>query len=91
VTCIASSVAQAVGLQPIGQRSMTSATQSVPVNVYLADLVLPFGAGGFLVGSATVMELNAGQGSPFQMLLGRDIVCRGSLNLTFDGHFTLCL
>ena len=48
-TCISATVAQAVGLRPVGMRPMTSATQSVPVNVYLADLLLPFGTAGFVM------------------------------------------
>src|SRR5947208_1486857 len=45
-TCISPAIAQSVGLQPIGLRPMVSATHAVPVNVYLADLILPFGSAG---------------------------------------------
>jgi hypothetical protein len=69
---------------------MTSATHSVPANVYLVDLMLPFGALGHVIPSTQVMEFVAGN-APFQMLLGRDVICKGSLTLTFDGHFTFCL
>jgi hypothetical protein len=29
--------------------------------------------------------------SPFEILLGRDLLCRGAFTLSFDGHFTLSL
>jgi len=90
-TCISPNVAQTVGLQPIGMRSMTSATHSVPVNVYLTDLLLPFGLAGYLVSGTQVMEFVPTGGSPFQILLGRDILCRGTFTLSFDGHFTFSL
>jgi hypothetical protein len=91
VTCISSHVAQSVGLQPIGMRPMTSATHSVPVNVYLVDLLLPFGNADYLLNSVQVMEFVPVDGSPFQMLVGRDIICRGTFTMSFDGHFTFSL
>jgi len=33
----------------------------------------------------------AAGGSPFQILVGRDIIGRGVLTLSFDGHFTFSL
>lgn len=90
-TCVSSVVAQTVGLQPIGLQPMTSATHSVPVKVYLVDLLLPFGSTAFVVPSIQVMEFMQGAGGPFQMLLGRDLLCKGSFTMTFDGHFTFCL
>src|SRR5437867_723696 len=64
VTCISPAVASALGLQPIGMRMMSSATHSVAVNVYLVDLVLPFGSTGFIVHGAQVMEFSPAGGSP---------------------------
>jgi len=91
ITCVSPRVAQTIGLQAIGMRPMISATHSVPVNVYLVDLLLPFGTAGYIISGAQVMEFSPEGGSPFQMLVGRDIICRGSLTLSFDGHFTFCL
>src|SRR6266542_1862626 len=90
-TCISLAVAQATGLQAIGLRPMISATHSVPVSVYLADLVMPFGGAGFVVRGIQLMEFTPHASTPFQILLGRDILCEGSLTMRFDGHFTLCL
>ena len=90
-TCISTVVADAIGINPIGMQPMTSATHIVPVNVFLVDLLLPFGSAGFIISNAQVMEFKPTMGSPFVMLLGRDIICRGALTMSFDGHFTLSL
>jgi hypothetical protein len=91
MTCISPQVVQAVGLQPMGMHSMVSATQTIPVNVYLVDLLLPFGTAGLFQAGVQVMEFAGDPGSPFQMLLGRDILCRGTFTMSFDGHFTFSL
>jgi hypothetical protein len=88
VTCISLGVAQAVGLQPIGMRPIVSATESAPVNVYLVDLLLPFVAAGFVSPGTQVLEFLPGGNSPFQILVGRDIICQGVFTISFDGHFT---
>lgn len=90
-TCISPAVAQAVGLRPIGKRPMTSATHSVPVNVYLLDLLLPFGATSLVVPGKQVMEFAQPGGGPFQVLIGRDIICQGVFTMSFDGHFTFSI
>jgi len=38
-----------------------------------------------------LMEFAAPTASPYQVLLGRDIICRGALSVSFDGHFTFSL
>jgi predicted aspartyl protease len=91
ITCISQNVVQAVPLQPIGMRPMVSATHTVPVSVYLIDLFLPFGAAGFVIQGTQVMEFILEGNNPFQVLLGRDVICRGVLTLSFDGHFTFSL
>ncbi len=91
ITCISPGVAKTVALQPIGMRQMVSATQSVPVNIYLVDLFLPFGASGFIIQGAQVMEFSPASVSIFKMIVGRDIICQGALTISFDGHFTFCL
>ena len=91
VTCISADVAKTAGLQPIGMRPMISATQAVPVNVYLVDLLLPFGNAGFILPGSLVMEFIPTAGSSFQILVGRDIICQGALTISFDGHFTFSL
>lgn len=82
---------QTLGLQPIGMRPMVSATQAVPVNVYLVDLLLPFGGMGLGRAGVEVMEFSAVGSNPFQILLGRDVICAGAFTISFDGHFSFCL
>ena len=90
-TCISIIVVQAVGLKPIGLAPMISANQTLPANQYLADLALVFGPGALFVPNIQVSEFTAAPNSPFQVLVGRDIICRGALTLSFDGHFTFSL
>lgn len=91
LTCISPSLATAIGVNPIGMRPMVSATHSVPTNVFLVDLVLPFGANSLILPSVQVMEFNAGNTTPFQVLIGRDIICRGVFTMSFDGHFSFSI
>ena len=91
VTCISPKVAQAVNHEPMGKRPMISATHSIPVNIFLVDLFFPFGKAGFVSPNVQVMEFTPSGESPFQMLVGRDIICKGTFTLSFDGHFTFCL
>jgi len=91
MTCISRQVVQAVGLQSIGMTQMLSATQTIPVHRYLVDLLLPFGNAGLLQQGIHVMEFQVAGTHPFQILLGRDILCRGVFTMSFDGHFTFSL
>jgi hypothetical protein len=90
-TCISSQVVQTASLAPIGMRPMISATQSVPVHVYLVDLILPLGNPGFIVPGIEVLEFRPGAGNSFQLLVGRDIIRQGTLVMSADGHFSFCI
>jgi hypothetical protein len=92
ITCISPTIVQALQLQARGKRPMGSAThQVVPVNVYLVDLILPFGPTALVLDNRQVMEVAPPANSAFQALVGRDILCQGAFTLSFDGHFTFCL
>ena len=56
---------------------MASATQSVPVNVYLVDLILPFGAVGYPFPGAQVFEFAPGGAAPIRCLSGATSFARG--------------
>jgi len=90
-TCISAQVAQALGLRAMGLRQMVSATQIAPVNVYLVDLAIPFGTNAILRQGTQVLEFAPPQRSPFQILLGRDVLCLGVFTLSFDGHYSFSL
>jgi len=90
-TCISPSIVRGLGLQAVGMRPMASAHQTAPVYVYQVDLVILFGNQGFVLSNTQVLEFAAPPNSPFQVLVGRDVICRGILVLSFDGHFTFSL
>ena len=89
-TCVAHSLVVSVGLQPIGMRPVTSATHVAPTRIYLADLLLSFGSADIVLNALQVVEFNP-RNHHFQMLLGRDVLCRGVFTMSFDGHFTFSL
>jgi len=90
-TCIAPAVAQNIGINPIGKRPMTSANQTQPTNIYLVDLVLPIGSAGFYLVGMQVFEFMPQPQSPYQILLGRDVICRGAFTMSFDGHYSFSI
>ena len=98
ITCISAQIAQSEGLVLAGKRSVSSATQTVAVNAYMADVILAFGvpsagtpAQAFVTPNVTVMEFISN--SPhYQVLLGRDVLCRGHFVMTgYDRRFTICI
>jgi hypothetical protein len=70
---------------------MISANQVLPARQYFVDLALLFGASALFASNSQVVEFVSAPNSPFQILVGRDIICRGVLTLSFDGHFTFSL
>ena len=61
------------------------------MNIYLVDIILPFGGAAAALGSVQVSEFNPPPNSPFKVIIGRDIICKGTLTVSFDGHFTFAL
>jgi hypothetical protein len=90
-TCITPGAARMLSIAPIGMRQMTSAHQTAPVNVYQVDLVILFGNQARAFQHHQVVEFAAPPASSFQVLIGRDIICRGVLTMSFDGHFSFSL
>ena len=98
-TCVSSRLAKECGLLPIGKSEMVSASERKMVNRYLFALGMPIAQkvdpSGMVTGSLSVfeniegMEFNEDGGS-FDVLLGMDVISKGSLSLDFDGHFTFC-
>ena len=96
ITCISPKVAEEGGLSPTGKRTMTSATETRDINTYLIDLALPFGEprpGVAMAAQENLIVMEFDPGRPhYQVLLGRDIICAGLLNLVgYDKRFTFCL
>jgi len=89
--------AQTAGLIAIGKSPMVSATHTVDMDNYLADLFLPFGAAplggttGLVINSISILEFNCETNCPFQILLGRDVLTKGIFTISFDGHFSFAI
>jgi Aspartyl protease len=97
VTCISSNVVQTIGLQPSGKTSMTGSTGQSVVDQYTFLVGFMFGAQQSPSGAISG-QLNAhlvqgcefvSHGFGFDVLIGRDILCKGTLSLSFDGHYVL--
>ena len=90
LTSISPGLAAHLALAPLGKIEIQGATGSIPVNTYFVDLILSFGAQSLVVGNLSVCEFDPGQ-APFQVLIGRDIICRGVLTMDFAGRFTFSI
>lgn len=96
-TCVSANAAQQAKLVPTGKAPMAGATGSTAKNKYA------FGAGfminakqdasGAVGGDLFLMQVNGmefdNHGGTFDVLLGRDIICKGVFTMTPTGHYTL--
>lgn len=98
-TCISQKVVSDLKLTPIGKAQMISASHVVAANQYLFTVAVPTGlqqqSTGLVSGNFTIFDnLNglefAATGSAYDVLLGMDVIRRGSLKIDFDGHFSFC-
>lgn len=90
-TIIAPQVVQELDLQPTGRvRALVGTMQSGAVQTYCVRLVLPMHGDAGVFPHLEVLEAPLNDG-PIEVLLGLDIVCRGVLTLSYDGHFTFAL
>jgi len=97
VTCISNNVVQTVGLQPSGRTSMSGSTGQNIVDQYTFVVGFMFPTQQSPTGAVSgQLHLHLVQGCEFMshgfgfdVLIGRDILCKGSLSLSFDGHYVL--
>jgi hypothetical protein len=98
-TCVSRKVVDAVRLEPIGKAPMVGATGVAAVDQFTfvvgvisarkeeaTGAVSGRAAGLFL---ANGLEFVNDGASTFDVLLGRDVLCKGAFSLSFDGHFVL--
>ncbi len=98
VTCVTEEVARHANLPLIGKMPSAGVHGVREMNVYMADIILPFGdptrAGDFsaqVTASRQVMEFQTNS-SHYQALLGRDILCSGLLEMAgWDKSFIICM
>ena len=97
VTCISSNVVQKLSLQPSGKTRMSGSTGQGLVDQYTFVVAFIFGAQQMPTGAISG-QLNfhlvqgcefVHHGFGFDVLIGRDILCKGTLSLSFDGHYVL--
>lgn len=100
-TCISQKVIEQVKLEPTGLRTITSASEtsekrefSFSVGVLFANRKDPDTnqvSGTGHVFQIEGVEFHVKEPSKFDVLLGMDVIGRGSLKLDGDGHFSFCL
>ena len=89
-TCISLKLAQSLGLKPIGKIPVSGATGESAMNQYMIDLLLQFGEQSLVIQDHTVTEFTTSS-SVYEMLIGRDIMCRGVFTMDFNGRFTFSI
>ena len=89
-TCISKEVVDSLELSPQGTIPMTTPDGLSYPSTYLADIAIPFGEMVFTLESQQVIEFK-GDTKNYKGLIGRDILCRGVLNISFNGIFTFAL
>ena len=97
-TCISQKVIQDVGLSPIGKQQVGHAQGVSATNSYQFQVVFAFpqsqGPSGAMQAALMAhlvmgLEFVPQPGSTFDVLLGRDIICKGIFIMSFDGHAIL--
>jgi hypothetical protein len=99
VTCISSEVARDLKLPPMGKQTMVGVGGAAATNLYQFNCGFPMGqtpqATGMVTGTFAFFPLQGLEfvktpGTAFDVLLGRDILCKGHLSLSYDGHCIFC-
>ena len=100
-TCISDKVVAEQRLDSLGKTPLISATESKPTDVYTIELGFPLNLtqkeeAGEIGGEAAffhdlrVVRFN-NERSGFDVLIGRDVIGHGVLNISCDGHFTFAI
>lgn len=99
-TCIAPSVVSDLGLSSVGKASVRTADGETVKDLYDVHVLVQLrptdpsnpaaGLAGELVANLRVVDFEPST-SPYQALIGLDILRRGMLVLTHDGHFSFAM
>lgn len=98
-TCISAKVISDLNLQPIGKVPVGGVHGSQMTNGYQFQVAIMFiqgqpNASGTVLTSAHVTAVSGVEfipNGPFDVLLGRDVLCQGLFSMSFDGRAVLCL
>lgn len=88
-SCITKKIAQSIGLRPDGEELVGGVHGRQKTKIYTAGLVIP--EVGYKWDEISVFEANFADNSPYQALLGMDVLCVGSFQLDFSGNFLFCV
>lgn len=89
-SCISADVAVKAGITPDGEIKMSTPSDAdANAKTYTADLVIP--GVSLAVPNTMLMESAFSAASPYQALLGRDILCRGTFHMDFAGNAVFCI
>ena len=98
-TCISADAVRDAGLLPVGKHSMVGVGGVTATNIYQfhvglqqSQTVQPTGNTSVSFGLFPVqgMEFVKTSGGAFDILIGRDILCKGHLAMSYDGHGVFC-
>ena len=89
-TCISSTAAQSIKLSPVSKTAVHGATGSSQMNQYRIDFILEFGNQQIAMPNLIAIEYSA-HSNHYDVLIGRDIICRGVLTMDFSGHFSFSI
>ena len=99
-TCISAKVISDCSLTPVGKQPVGGVHGHQPTNLYQFRVGVVFSQAplpsGIVSASIVAFPVTGAEFVPptpgiFDVLLGRDVICRGSLALSFDGHAILCV
>ncbi|MBX6420559.1 MAG: aspartyl protease family protein [Nevskia sp.] len=90
-TCISQAIVNDLGLAPVGMAEVSGVHGAQSVPRFLIDLAINFGAAVFGMPNLSVTQFEIDGAAPFQILIGRDVLCMGALTISHDGHYTFCL
>ena len=87
-TCISENIASQLDLAPKGKRQVVDATGTALTNIYDLEIMLWSDGGGW--GCPIEVALFSGT-STVDVLIGRDILCRGLFVLDNSGRFSFAV
>jgi hypothetical protein len=92
-TAITQKVINALNLNPVGKQPVGGLHGAKPTTLYQFTVCLIFPqsqlATGVMQAQVTPFDVTGPEfisGGAFDVLLGRDILCRGHFSMSFDGH-----
>lgn len=90
-TCVSSFLAREMNLNHDGLSQTTTAGGVIQSKLYMIDLILNFVDHYVPIESLRVCEITLSRDSPFQVLLGMDVILKGHLSISRDGHVLFAL